>query len=88
MIVKPIGNKLLIKNKKASEFFPGTNIVKTSQEKEYIANVVAIGEAVKYINVGDTVKYSENANLMLMKHKGEDHFLISNDMIFAILKDE
>lgn len=88
MKVKPIGNKLLIKDQEASKYFPGTNIVKTITKKEYIANVIAIGEAVNHINIGDTVKYSENANLISMKHQDEEHFIISSDMIFAILSDE
>tara|TARA_B100000963_G_C22357646_1_gene550127 strand:- start:345 stop:611 length:267 start_codon:yes stop_codon:yes gene_type:complete len=87
MKVKPIGNKLLIKDQKPSEYFPGTNIVKTTVKKEYIADVVAVGDSVKHINIGDTVKYSENANLIPMKHNDEEHFIISNDMIFAILSD-
>jgi co-chaperonin GroES (HSP10) len=88
MKVKPIGNKLLIKEKEVSKYFPGTNIVKTTINKEHIAHVIAVGDAVSHINIGDTVKYSENANLIPMKHDNEDHFIISNDMIFAILSDE
>jgi co-chaperonin GroES (HSP10) len=88
MKVKPIGSRLLIKEKKPSEFFPGTKIVKTSTKKEYVADVIAVGENVKFINVGDTVKYSEDARLIPMRHNQEEHFLISNDMIFAIISDE
>ncbi len=81
--VVPIGRKVLIKNKKATEYYAGTTILKTEVTNEYIAKVVAVGDAVDGIEVGDTVKYSEHADGIEMKHEGDNVLLMNYDMIFA-----
>ncbi len=79
----PIGKKVLIKDKAASEYFPGTNILRRDTVNDYIADVIAVGESVENINIGDVVKYSEHATEFPMQHNGENHLLVNADMIFA-----
>ncbi len=81
--IVPIGRKVLIKNKKANKYYEGTTILNTAAPKEFIANVVAVGELVDDINVGDLVKYSEHSQGLEMKHDNEMCLLVNCDMIFA-----
>lgn len=86
--IMPVGKKILIKDKQPSEYFPGTTILKPGIDKEYIADVISIGKDVGEIKSGDIVQYAEHANAIKMQHNGEEHLLISSDMILAILKYE
>lgn len=81
--IVPIGRKVLIKNKIPSEYYPGTTILKTEVVNEYIADIVAVGDAVEGLAVGDVVKYSEHADGIDMMHEGEKVQLMNCDMIFA-----
>ena len=83
----PLGRKVLIKDKQPQEFFPGTKIIKAQVEKEYIAEITGVGDAVEGIKVGDVVRYSKHADGIVMRHDGENHTLINYDMIFAKIID-
>tara|TARA_R100001126_G_C4858553_1_gene166011 strand:- start:143 stop:418 length:276 start_codon:yes stop_codon:yes gene_type:complete len=86
--VVPIGRKVLIKSKTPSQYYAGTKILKTDVINEYIADVVAVGDAVEGIEIGDVVKYSEHADGIEMKHEGDDVLLMNYDMIFAKIVSE
>tara|TARA_R110001606_G_scaffold17605_1_gene68014 strand:+ start:510 stop:821 length:312 start_codon:yes stop_codon:yes gene_type:complete len=88
MKVVPIGRKVLIKNKKAADYYAGTTILRTETVNEHIATVVAVGDAVETLSVGDTVKYSEHADGIEMKHDGDNVLLMNCDMIYAKIVDE
>lgn len=88
MKIVPIGKKLLIKDKQPDIYFPGTTILKPGIDKEYIAEVVAIGTGVEEIEIGSTIQYADHANAIKMQHNGEEHLLISSDMVLAMIKDE
>jgi len=81
--IVPIGRKVLIKNRKASEYYEGTSILNTTAPNEFIADVVAVGDLVHDISIGDLVKYSEHSGGLEMKHDGEICLLVNCDMIFA-----
>ncbi len=85
--VIPVGRKILIKQLEADKFFEGTTIlIPDSQRKaESKGHVVGVGESVAQIKEGDLVQYSDNASLVPMKHNDEEHFLINEGDIFAIL---
>ena len=83
----PLGRKVLVKDKQPQEFFPGTKIIKAQVEKEYIAEMTGVGDAVEGIEVGDVVRYSKHADGIVMRHDGENHTLINYDMIFAKIID-
>jgi len=86
--VVPIGRKVLIKSKTPSQYYPGTEILRTEVTNEYIAEIVAVGDAVHGLEVGDVVKYSEHADGIDMKHDGDNVILMNYDMIFAKIINE
>tara|TARA_Y100000389_G_scaffold205009_1_gene261915 strand:- start:5570 stop:5842 length:273 start_codon:yes stop_codon:yes gene_type:complete len=81
--VIPIGRKVLIRKRKPTEYYPGTTILKTEVTDEYVADIVAVGDAVEGLKVGDVVKYSEHADGIDMTHEDERVQLMNYDMIFA-----
>tara|TARA_R110001599_G_scaffold258334_1_gene458589 strand:- start:128 stop:403 length:276 start_codon:yes stop_codon:yes gene_type:complete len=81
--VVPIGRKVLIKKKEPEQFFEGTQIIRTDAVEDFIADIVAIGDLVDNLSVGDRVKYSEHSMGIEMKHEGEKVLLVNCDMIFA-----
>ena len=88
MKIIPLGKKVLIKDVQPSQYYPGTTILKTEVEKDYTAEVIAVGEDVDTLSVGDMVKYHEHATGIDMKHDGENCMLLNMDMIFAKVIDE
>ena len=79
----PIGRKVLLKNKSPEQYYAGTRIIRTEAQEEFVADIVAIGELVENLNIGDTVKYSEHSMGMDMMHDGDKVLLVNADMIFA-----
>ena len=71
--VVPIGRKVLIKPKEVTD--------------EHIAEIIAVGDSVEGLSVGDVVKYSEHADGIDMKHDGDNVLLMNYDMIFAKIID-
>ena len=88
MKIVPLGKKVLIKDVQPSQYYPGTTILKTEVEKDYTAEVIAVGEDVDTLSVGDMVKYHEHATGIDIKHDGENCMLLNMDMIFAKVIDE
>ena len=86
MKVTPIGRKVLIKNRKPQEVFIGTNIINPNTKPDFIADVIAVGEGVLSVKVGDIIKYAEYAEGVEMRHDGESHQLIGVDTILAIVE--
>ncbi len=86
MKVIPVGRKVLIKDRQPDQYFPGTQILNPNAEKDFMADVIAIGQDVTTVSVGDIVKYAEYAEGVGMKHNGEDHQLINVDTILAIVE--
>ena len=52
-----------------------------------VGTVVGVGQTVDEIAVGDTVQYTDHCLPVPMKHNNEDHLLIQEGDIFAILRD-
>ncbi len=86
MKVTPVGRKVLIKDRQPQQFFPGTDIINPNTTKDYMADVIAVGQDVTSVKVGDIVKYAEYAEGVGMKHDGENHQLINVDTILAIVE--
>ena len=86
----PIGMKVLVKKKKSDDFFPGTKIIipETAKDEEYKAFVIAVGDEVTNIKIGDLVQYADYCVPTKMKHEGEDHLLINVGDIFAVIVNE
>ena len=90
MKIRPLGSKVLLKEKEAPKYFKGTSILipQTAQNKEYLAYVVRKGKDVKNVAEGNLVKYAKHIQLIEMEHEGEDHFLIDEKDIHAIIEDD
>ena len=86
--IVPLGKKVLIKDSEPSQYYPGTEILIPEIKKEYIAKVIAIGEDVDTVKIGDTVKYNENATVTELNHEGQHCLLLNIDMIFAKIVSE
>ena len=84
--VIPVGKKLLIKQKKAETMTKsGFIIPEMAVKKECIGTVVGIGQSVEEIKMGDVIQYTEHCLPTAMKHNQEEHLLIQEGDVFAIL---
>ncbi|MGK0255582.1 MAG: co-chaperonin GroES (HSP10) [Arcobacteraceae bacterium] len=84
--VIPVGKKLLIKQKKAQTMTEsGFIIPEMAVKKECIGTVVGIGQSVEEIKMGDVIQYTEHCLPTAMKHNQEEHLLIQEGDVFAIL---
>ena len=87
MSVKPIGERVLVKNVGIEEKTAGGLFIpETAQEKTQEAVVIAIGDN-KDIKVkpNDKIIYDKYAGTSI-KIKGEDHLIIKNEDILAIIE--
>lgn len=87
--VIPVGAKLLIKQKEADKYFAGTEIIipDTARKKEYKGIVVGVGKSVTEINIGDMIQYSDHCLPTTMMHDNEEHLLINEGDVFAIIRN-
>jgi len=86
--VIPVGKKILIKQKKAAtKTKSGLYLPEAAQKKEYKGTVVGLGQSVEEIKMGDVVQYTEHCLPTRMQHDGEEHLLIQEGDVFAILVD-
>jgi len=85
--VIPVGHRVLIKQVKAAETYGDSGIYIPDSQKiqENKAYVISVGDVVQNIQEGDCIQYSEHANAVPMKHDGEDHLLIDQHDILAII---
>ena len=95
MTMKPLGDRVVIKNLEAQETTKGGIILTNSaKEKPVIAEVVAVGpggnvdgkEVTMYVNVGDKVVYSKYAGTEI-KLDGVEYIIIRQSEILAIVVD-
>tara|TARA_R110000751_G_scaffold192049_1_gene297651 strand:- start:315 stop:602 length:288 start_codon:yes stop_codon:yes gene_type:complete len=89
-VIIPVGKKVLIKPKGQLKFVPGTNIIlpENALEKEYKGFVIAVGEEVTEIKIGDQIQYADYTVPTQLKHNSEDHLLINIGDIFAIVIED
>ena len=85
----PVGKKILIKQKEAEKFYKNTAIVipDIARKKEYKGVVVGVGRSVEDIKIGDIVQYTEHCLPTTMLHNDEEHLLINEGDVFAIIED-
>jgi len=90
MKIKPLGKKVLLRDKEAPKYFKGTSILmpETVIDKEYIAHVVSIGSLVENVKSGDLIKYAKHIQAIEIEHNGKDHFIIDEKDIHAIIEDD
>lgn len=87
--VIPTGNRILIKQLAEKETYGDTGIYipdaqKTKENKGYI---IAIGDEVEGVGIGDLIQYAQFADPVEMNHEGEKHLLIRKGDILAVIID-
>jgi|TARA_R110000803_G_scaffold50099_3_gene104079 co-chaperonin GroES (HSP10) len=84
--VIPVGKKLLIKQKKAETMTKsGFILPEMAIKRECIGTVIGKGRSVEEIKIGDVVQYTEHCLPTSMTHDEEEHLLIQEGDVFAIL---
>ena len=92
-MIKPLGDRVLIKMKEAEETTKSGIILTTgSKEKPQIAEVVEVGPGEKvdgklqemYVKKGDNVYVSKYAGTEV-KYAGQDYIIVKQDDILAIV---
>ena len=84
--VIPVGKKLLIKQKKtATKTKSGLFLPEIAQKTECKGVDIGIGKSVEEIKIGDMVQYTEHCLPTAMQHEKEEHLLIQEGDVFAIL---
>ncbi len=84
--IRPVGDRLLIKQHKPTETYGSTGIYipDSAQEKEDKGTVVSIGEDVKGIHEGEIVLFNQFIQPVKVSHMDEDHILLKQQDIWAI----
>ena len=84
--IRPVGDRILVKQHKAEETYGSTNIYvpDSHKEKEDRGTVVAIGEDVKGIYEGEVVLFNQFIQPVKVSHMDEDHILLRQQDIWAI----
>ena len=94
MTMKPLGDRVVIKNLEAEETTKGGIILTTAaKEKPVMAEVVAVGpggnvdgkEVTMYVTVGDKVIYSKYAGTEV-KIDGEELIIVRQSDILAVVE--
>ena len=93
-MIKPLGDRVLIKMKEAEETTKSGIILTTgSKEKPQIAELIEVGPGEKiegklqemYVKKGDNVYVSKYAGTEV-KYQGEDYIIVKQDDILAIVE--
>ena len=84
--IRPVGDRILVKQHKAEETYGSTNIYvpDSHKEKEDRGTVVAIGEDVKGIHESEIVLFNQFIQPVKVSHMDEDHILLRQQDIWAI----
>jgi len=87
MEIRPVGKKVLIKPEAAPQKYGGGTIwIPDSQrEEECKGTVIAVGKDVEEIKKGDYIQYADYITPTKMSHNDEEHLLIGQGDVLAIL---
>ena len=88
--IRPVGDRLLIKQQKASETYgdSGIYVAETNQVQEDRGTVVGKGDEVVGIYEGEVVLFNQFVQPVKIAHMGEDHILLRQQDVWAIVDDE
>ena len=92
-MIKPLGNRVLVKMKEGEEKTKSGIILGSSQEKQQIAEVVEVGPGEYFdgklqpmnVKKGDNVFISEYSGTKI-KYEGQEYTIIKEDDILAIVE--
>lgn len=94
--IKPLGNRIVIKPKKAAASIGGILLPETAQQKPKEGTVVAVGpgkvldngqRSKPSVNEGDLVLFSSYAGHEIT-YKGEDYIILAENDILGSLESE
>tara|TARA_R110000824_G_scaffold14820_6_gene62727 strand:+ start:118 stop:393 length:276 start_codon:yes stop_codon:yes gene_type:complete len=88
--IRPIGDRLLIKQHQAKETFgtSGIYIPESHQEKDDRGTVIGIGDDVLGIFEGEIILFNQFVQPVKIVHMGEDHILLRQQDVWAIVDNE
>ena len=88
--IRPVGDRLLIEQHKAAETYgdSGIYIAEVNQTKEDRGTVVGIGDEVQGIFEGEVVLFNQFVQPVKISHMGEDHILLRQQDVWAIVDNE
>ena len=91
MKVKPLADRVLVKNDKAeTKTSSGIIIPDAAQEKTQTATVVEVGPGTEKVKIsvknGDRIMYDKYAGTQI-KIDGEDHLILKMDDIIAVIEN-
>ena len=92
-MIKPLGNRVLVKMKEGEEKTKSGIILGSSQEKQQIAEVVEVGPGEYFdgklqpmnVKKGDNVIVSKYSGTEV-KYEGTDYLIVKQDDILAIVE--
>ncbi|EPF25206.1 hypothetical protein HMPREF1221_02290 [Treponema socranskii subsp. paredis ATCC 35535] len=92
MKIKPLADRVLVKNEKAeSKTASGIIIPEAAQEKTQTAKVVAVGPGTEEekitVKVGERIMYDKYAGTQI-KINNEDHLILKMSDIIAVIEDK
>ena len=84
--IRPVGDRLLVKQHKAKETYgdSGIYIAENNQVKDDRGTVVGIGEEVTGIYEGEVVLFNQFIQPVKVSHMDEDHILLKQTDVWAI----
>lgn len=90
MKIKPLADRILVKNDKAeTKTASGLIIPEAAQEKTQTAEVIAVGPGTDKekitVSVGDRIMYDKYAGTQI-KIDGEDHLILRMSDIIAVIE--
>ena len=92
MKIKPLADRVLVKNEKAeSKTASGIITPEAAQEKTQTAKVVAVGPGTEEdkitVKVGERIMYDKYAGTQI-KINNEDHLILKMSDIIAVIEDK
>nr|QPI16331.1 MAG: hypothetical protein NIOZUU157_00221 [Virus NIOZ-UU157] len=88
--IRPVGDRLLVKQHKAKETYgdSGIYVAESNQIKEDRGDVVGVGDDVSGIFEGEVVLFNQFVQPVKVSHMDEDHILLRQEDVWAIVDDE
>lgn len=87
IMVTPLGNKVLIKQKEIKEISEGgIYLALNAQDKPSEGTVASVGPLVTQVTTGDVVMYGKYAGTEI-KHNEEEYLLVKEEDLIAIITD-
>ena len=85
MNFKPLGQRVLVKRMEVEQkTASGIYIPDNAKEKPHTAEVIAIGNGVEDVKIGDTVVFEQHAGTTL-KLDGEDYLILNIENIIGVM---